>query len=715
MKKSIKSFRKHYRIILLIITLFLGSTLLTTSVVRADGNIIYVDWAAAGINDGSSWMDAYTDLQDALAAAVTGDQVWVAEGIYKPTTDTDRTATFHLETGVAIYGGFPENGGTWEELDWETNLTTLSGDIGTDDDSADNSYHVVTGSDVDATAILDGFTITGGNANGNSWENKNIGGGMYNSIGSPTINNVIFTLNSAIVGGGIYNNQSSPTLTNVTFTTNTASYGGGMYNYGSSSPTLTDVTFSGNTATNDGGGVYNNTSSPMLINVTFSSNSADSSGGRGGGMHNFESSPTLTNVTFSSNSAHDGGGLFNNINSNPTLTNVSFSGNSATYWGGGINNQSNSNPNLTNVTFSCNSAGESGGGMLNVQSHPTLTNVTFSSNSADYSGGMANSESSATLTNVTFFGNSATNYGGGMGNYYYSGTMTHVTFSGNTAGINGGGMKGERSNPTITNSIFWGNTPDQLDFVLVPFPIISYSVIEGGFTGGTNIITTDPLLGSLADNGGFTQTLALEAESSAIDTADPTSCPAFDQRYYFRPIDGDESGSAVCDMGAYEYGSYEVDFSLTVDVEGEGSVPINPDEDTYHYGDVVTLTASADPGWSFSSWSGDASGEQNPLLFTITGNTSIMANFIQDEYTLSVIVEPFGKGSVIIDPLQDTYHYGDEITLTPTAIPGWSFDNWNGDASGADNPLTITINEDTSITANFLEYFKIYLPFILRN
>jgi hypothetical protein len=145
------------------------------------GQVYYVMPGANGTC--SSWADA-CELQTAISNAEAGDQIWVAKGIYKPTTPSNRQATFQLNSGVAIYGGFPVAGGAWEARDWEANPTTLSGDIG-EPGSTDNSYHVVTGSGVDATAILDGFTVSGGNANSANYPYF-CGGGMYNDI-SPTL------------------------------------------------------------------------------------------------------------------------------------------------------------------------------------------------------------------------------------------------------------------------------------------------------------------------------------------------------------------------------------------------------------------------------------------------------------------------------------------------------------------------------------------------
>src|SRR5690606_38443502 len=110
---------------------------------------IYVKWNATGTNEGSSWTDAYTSLQSALSAASSGDEIWVATGTYKPTTTTNRTISFTLTNDVSVYGGFAGTEAFLSQRDWETNVTTLSGDIGAAGNNTDNSYHVVVGSNTD--------------------------------------------------------------------------------------------------------------------------------------------------------------------------------------------------------------------------------------------------------------------------------------------------------------------------------------------------------------------------------------------------------------------------------------------------------------------------------------------------------------------------------------------------------------------------------------
>lgn len=228
-------------IISMVAILALNTTATGTQLSVINSTILYVKQEGNG--DCLDWTSA-CELQSALSIAEIGDQVWVAAGIYKPTTDSDREVSFELPSGVAIYGGFPVEGGAWEDRDWETHITTLSGDIGILDDNTDNSYHVVIGDSLDETTILDGFIISSGNANLNGSHDD--GGGMYLTNSNLYLSNLTFTDNRVNThGGGIYNFQGSPILTNVTFSNNSAGWGGGMYNY-LSNPKLINVAFIGN-------------------------------------------------------------------------------------------------------------------------------------------------------------------------------------------------------------------------------------------------------------------------------------------------------------------------------------------------------------------------------------------------------------------------------------------------------------------------------------
>jgi len=404
--------------------------------------IIYVDADANGNNDGSSWADAYTTLQAAFESATANSQVWVAAGTYTPSveacgTGSDRFKTFQLKNGVAVYGGFDPSVGdvSWEDRDWVGNAVILSGDIGIPGDKSDNSYHVFChplGFSLDSSAILDGFVIQDGNANSVDFPFlAAFGGGMDNSdTSSPTLRNITFSNNSAVVGGGMAN-SGSPIMTNVTFSHNSASQdGGGMVFSGSSA--LTNVTFSENTAVGFGGGLYLSGQSPTLNHVTFSGNS----GKYGGGLFNASYAAMMTNVAFTNNSADwDGGGLFNDA-SFPTLVNVTFSGNTAVY---------------------------GGGGMYNGSGGPTLVNVSFSGNTAVAGGGVYSNFSSPTLVNVSLSGNTA---------------------------VQGGGIYNTNSEVFLTNCILWGNEADEI-FIDNSNTVVTYSDIRGGY-GGEGNVDVDP-------------------------------------------------------------------------------------------------------------------------------------------------------------------------------------------------------------------------------
>ena len=346
--------------------------------------VVYVDVDATGDDDGSSWDDAFVNLQDAREYAISEDigEIWVAEGSYYPdqgssVTSGDRTATFQLVNDVAIYGGFAGNESEREERDPESNETILSGDIGNPGFADDNSYHVVTGSNVDTTAVLDGVTVTKGNANGNG--TKRHGAGMYVDGGSPTVWNVDFVDNTAQrYGGGMYNiDGSEPIVQEGAFRDNTANYGGGMYNDGSK-PTVKEVNFEDNSVSEGGGGMYNfNGSNPSIDQSRFIGNTAND---WGGGMSNYQgSAPAINRCYFAGNEAGNGGGAVNNNSNATVITNTVFSGNSANQGGairGGLET-------IVNSTFSGNTANGTGGAIyLGDDPDPVIYNAVLSGNSA---------------------------------------------------------------------------------------------------------------------------------------------------------------------------------------------------------------------------------------------------------------------------------------------------------------------------------------------
>jgi hypothetical protein len=333
------------------------------------GTTIYVDDDATGANNGTSWKDAFRHLQPAMLSASHGDEIRAAQGVYEPhkgvhwdTTDL-RPLTFQLINGVTIKGGYAGLAESNPDVrDVEHHQTILSGDLEGNDASLDNpgllgwdptrlenSYHVVTGSGTDETAVLDGFTITGGNANYTDFSECS-GAGMYNDQASPTVIDCTFIMNFAGnddgggLGAAMFNHQSHPTLTGCRFIANAAialdggeGSGGAMANW-SSNPTLTNCRFIANVCGHDGGAMWNYESSPVLINCLFAGNLArqGGSGSYGGAIWSWDASLSLANCTFAGNVASSshcgdaGGALYCDRLSGLSLRNSIFYDNRST-------------------------------------------------------------------------------------------------------------------------------------------------------------------------------------------------------------------------------------------------------------------------------------------------------------------------------------------------------------------------------------------------
>ncbi len=214
--------------------------------------VVFVSAAATGANNGTSWEDAYTDLQTALNSGPAAKDVWVAEGTYRP-SGSDRAASFVLKNNLRIYGGFPASGNpVFLERNPHAYRTLLHGRL----PNNASAWHVVTAPNTNASAVLDGFVITGGLAYGVPGNRENVGGGIYITAGSPTIANCQFIDNHALVGGAMMcENNSSPTFINCTFFGNTATVGGA-----------------------EGGAGYTLGGNPRFLNCTFVGNSAVTGG-----------------------------------------------------------------------------------------------------------------------------------------------------------------------------------------------------------------------------------------------------------------------------------------------------------------------------------------------------------------------------------------------------------------------------------------------------
>jgi uncharacterized repeat protein (TIGR02543 family) len=650
--------------------------------------IIYVDQSATGADNGSSWTDAFTDLQHALLMAEPDPttQIWVAAGTYLPTVGADRVGSFRLQNNIKLYGGFA---GTEEETfdldmrDLITNKAVLNGDLSGNDGAGftnreDNSYHVVIAYGwIDDSAVLDGFTISGGNANSSSI--NAYGGGLYDK-GSPTLANLILEDNRAGNGGGIY--------------------------IQSGDPTLTDITFKGNHAENVGGGIFLISGNPVLTNVTFEDNDCaapSGGGGNGGGMfvgdYNFTTpyagTLALSNVIFKDNVAQFAGGM-QVLSGNVRLSNVTFSGNLATVYGGGM------------------IAGDHNFMAPYSNGHLTLTDVSFTGNSAEFSaagdgyfgGGMVISGAGPTLTNVLFSGNYSKAYGGGIFLGEANPTLTNVTFGGNAA-VTGGAVYGYTSSPTIINSILWGNAGGEM-IMYDGSPSVSYSIVQGGYTGEGNL-SADPMFAALpasADAPTTNGDLRVPLDSPAIDagsnSASGLSGITTDLDGKNRFIDGDGDAAATVDMGAYEHQGTA--YHVTYEGNGHtgGSVPT--DATVYYVGNTVTILGNTGglvkTGYSFDGWNTAADGNGTSYA---GGDTFAMGSSNVTLYaqwtalpTYSVIYNGNGHtgGSVPTDAT--IYYAGNTVTVlgnTGSLVKtGYSFTGWSTAANGSG---TVYISGDT--------------------
>ncbi len=498
------------------------------------GAILYVNANLAPGGNGSSWANAFNNLQDALDAAETCDidEIWVAEGVYYPSKNkegaevTNRGATFFIDRNIRIYGGFPAMGNPFMlDRDPQINKTVLSGDVDQNDENPDgdfintpvdqmmgnNAYHVLCIEDVNQGTVLDGFYITAGNAFENAAPNDpllNSGGGIFltakNQNADPKINHCYFSGNYAWLGGGAMDISAengrivSPGICNTEFLSNLCDYrGGAIYNRavgnGIASTEISDCLFNGNEA-QQGGAIANNRNCMMEgSGCIFRNNKADDSiePASGGAVFNYG--------RLGSNSA--------------SFKKCFFQGNEAKTHGGAVYNDG------FDSGSSCT---------------PTFENSLFSGNKS----------LSGAVYNV---GANSVNSNG-----YCAPSFFFCTFAANQGTINAAVMTNHGASPVLEASILWGNgsSTDQIQDLESGYDAyVVNCIIENTYSPGTNVLDENPFFLDLPDFNNYPTTAGdfhLSSCSPAIDQGSANGSITEDLEMALRP-----QGNAS-DWGCYE-------------------------------------------------------------------------------------------------------------------------------------------------------------------
>jgi predicted outer membrane repeat protein len=525
--------------------LFLLLGLAASSLINASAqDTLYVHASATGTNDGSSWTNAFTDLRTAIQAAQEFDQIWVAEGMYKPTAALDRTQSFDLDTNVAWYGGF----GGWEtdlaERDWVLHETILSGNIGDLADSTDNSHHVIYGYLDDGLNVVDGFIIEDGHANG--------------------------TIAFADGGGGLSMEDSELMLRNCTVRRCHADGGGGGINVTNSRFSMVDVHVQGCISRGNGGGanIWNGYGEVDRCIFFHNRTIGDENGlnGSGGGML-LHGGFTPTDCLFEGNHSNAyGGGL---ERSSGSLVGCRFVDNTARRDGGALNTTGSAFVmDIYACTFIRNRVLDTGysGGALSFDggfgggSKARVLACTFIGNQAAQDGGAIHVNNARTdLQSCVFDGNGSGRHGGGVA--YYSGTnrcrILNSTFVRNNALMQGHALYDFSTyfdSTLIVNSIFRDNTLPEIEHHPSGHePLVHNSVVQT-YAIGTDLFDLDPLfmdpLGLDGIGGNEDDDLRLAAASPCIElgTADTSGLALFHV----------DAASAMRIVGTLDLGAYEL-------------------------------------------------------------------------------------------------------------------------------------------------------------
>lgn len=626
--------------------------------------IWHVDADASGTMDGLSWATAFNDLQDALAACINGDEIWLAEGVYRPGDGSDRNASFVINDTISIYGGFDGTETDKALRAPAANPVVLSGDLDQNDvtngvgislDPADltgdNAYTVcevfvpANGNYNTEPVLITGINITGGlggsyggaldigggacdtdltvcRIRGNS---SAYGGGIHANLNSRELrlDNVIIRDNHATADGGGVNLTSGVTdpavanmrFNNVTFTDNQSdAKGGAISHFGAL--LVEGSSFSGNTAVTSGGAVASTFGAvPRYVTCDFSTNTANA-----GGALDLQDDGEVVACTFDGNSSTHGGAI--RADDNLMVDGCTFDGNEVTTGGIGGGAVAAASATVTGSSFVSNTSAVSGGALRLTANSSVVSNCSFFGNEGSQGGAVIVLNATADLTNCAFGGNATPAGGtGGAVNFDSSATcsLTNCSFQGNYANL-AGAVAVLSGTTTITNTVMWGNDANNVfttggeSIYVSPSATVTYthSLVEFLDPAGTgNLDGTLP-----ANDPAFVApTDPLTAPNAAGDLRLQAGSPVIDQGLNAAnatPLDLDgllRIAGAAIDLGPYEFGSAAaVTFAALFPALDPGD-----DENGNGYSNYLDYALGTDPTAPF-----DPSGQTGIDGFTLT-------------------------------------------------------------------------------------------------
>jgi len=573
----------------------------------------YIDGAVGSSGTGDSWGQAFKTIQEAIdnPSAENGHQLWVKAGTYAI------SSPIAVSKAINIFGGFPNTPDPGPAArNPITNVTVVDGQ-----DTVLHCFYFTAG------VILDGFTVQGGNANGDgSTSGDRGGGGIFAHIGTSFVRNCVIKDNQAALWGAGIMNYDPLTVSNCEISSNhSLGYGGGLLT--SDNTTIDNCTISGNVADTNGGGIYVSAANTTVSNCDVLENEANQAGSNGGGGGIYISGDgkpavIITGCTINNNSTlKHGGGIFS-LRADSQISKCTFLLNTAASRGGAVlirgayssGGSSLAYASFKNCIMANNTAQYGGGVYVDERGYPEIINCTIAGNLADSDGGgvYVNVATTVkpTIMNSILYGNTLT--AGGHSDFYFYYVDPGSPYFGN--------LKLYYNNFSVLYSS-WMNTGDSKEGNIAQVAdFVNYNGDDG-----------DPRTGGDSDYHLTRNSAMVDHGKDQVVYMGTFTAPLDDIESNLRPQGiGFDPGFGY-DLGAYEY-VFQI-YQLNVATVGQGTVSLEPPplQGGYIEEQQVTLTPvpnPAYPGWGFGEWSGDLSGSSDPAVLIMDGNKSITAHFV---------------------------------------------------------------------------------------